>query len=101
MTAKTGTATRNGTGNSAGNARPWWWSPGPIAFGFVIAAAAAAVLFEDKIVPQKPVDIRDPRDDGRRGHVLRPRPGPAEPAPRGDRPAAGPDAGPLTPAPAH
>ncbi len=42
-----------------GKARPWWWSPGPVVFGLVIVAASVAVLFEDRIVPPKPVDVRD------------------------------------------
>jgi hypothetical protein len=44
---------------SAGKVRPWWWSPGPIVFGLAMLGACGAVLFEDRIVPQKPVDIRD------------------------------------------
>ena len=44
---------------AAGKARPWWWSPGPVAFGLVMLAASAAVLLEDRIVPPKKVDIRD------------------------------------------
>ena len=46
---------------AAGNvkARPWWWSPGPIVFGLFVAAACAAVLLEDRLVPPKPVDVRD------------------------------------------
>ena len=39
--------------------RPWWWSPGPVAFGLLMLGAAGAVLFEDRIVPPKPVDVRD------------------------------------------
>lgn len=43
----------------ADTSRPWWWSPGPLVFGGLMVVAALAVVFEDRIVPPKPVDIRD------------------------------------------
>lgn len=40
---------------AGGKARPWWWSPGPLAFGLVVGLAGAAVVYE----PTKTVDVRD------------------------------------------
>ncbi len=41
------------------NLRPWWLAPGPAVFGLVIVGACGWFLLEDRIVPPKPVDIRD------------------------------------------
>jgi hypothetical protein len=34
-------------------------APGPIVFGIIVVVAGVAIVFEDKIVPPKPVDVRD------------------------------------------
>ena len=38
--------------------RPWWKAPVPMAFGGVILLSSLAVIFENRLIPQKPVDPR-------------------------------------------